>query len=42
VLAAELRQRGHDLGVHDLAGMYVHVELDPEVRRRVEARGAPA
>ena len=41
-LAAELTRRGHDLDVHDLAGMYVHVELDPEVRGRVRARGAPA
>ena len=41
-LAAELRRRGHDLDLHDLDGMYVHVELDPEVRGRVRARGAPA
>jgi hypothetical protein len=40
--AAELRQRGHHLDLHDLGRMYVHVELDPEVRRRVRARGAPA
>jgi hypothetical protein len=42
LLADEMRRRGHDLDLLDLAGMYVHVELDPEVRRRVRARGAPA
>lgn len=41
-LADELRQRGHELDVRELGAMYVHVELDPEVRRRVQARGAVA
>jgi len=41
-LAAELTQRGHELDVSELGAMYVHVELDPDVRRRVQARGAVA
>ena len=41
-LAAELTQRGHELDLHELGAMYVHVELDPDVRRRVQARGAAA
>jgi len=41
-LAAELAQRGHELDVRELGAMYVHVELDPDVRRRVQARGAAA
>ena len=41
-LAAELTERGHDLDVRELGSMYVHVELDPGVRRRVQARGATA
>lgn len=40
-LAAEFAQRGHELDLHDLGAMYVHVELAPELRRRVENR-APA
>jgi hypothetical protein len=39
-LAAELSQRGHDLNLPGLGMMYVHVELDPELRRRVEERAA--
>jgi hypothetical protein len=39
-LAAEFAERGHDLDVHELATMYVHVELAPELRRRVEERAA--
>lgn len=39
-LAAEVAERGRDIDVHELGGMYVHVELDPEVRRRVEHRAA--
>jgi hypothetical protein len=38
VLAAELGQPGRALEPPDLAGMYVHVELDPEVRRRGQDR----
>ena len=38
-LAAEVAQDRHDLDLHELSGMYVHVELDPEVRRRVQERG---
>lgn len=41
-LAAELTQRGHDLDARELGAMYVHVELDPDVRLRVQARGAAA
>jgi hypothetical protein len=39
-LAAELSQRGQDLDLRELGTMYVHVELDPELRRRVEERAA--
>lgn len=38
VLAEEFTQRGHDLDLRDLATMYVHVELDSELRRRVQDR----
>ena len=38
VLAAQLAQRGVELDIQDLGTMYVHVELDPEVRRRVGDR----
>jgi hypothetical protein len=41
-LADELAQRGHQLDVNELGMMYVHVELDPEVRRRVRERPATA
>lgn len=41
-LAAELTQRDHDLDARELGAMYVHVELDPDVRLRVQARGAAA
>jgi hypothetical protein len=41
-LAAELAQRGHELDAHELGTMYVHVELDPEVRRRIHQRAAVA
>jgi hypothetical protein len=40
--AAELAARGHDVDVHELGAMYVHVELDPEVRRRLHGGGTPA
>jgi hypothetical protein len=39
-LAAEFAQRGHDLDLHELGAMYVHVELAPELRRRVQDRAA--
>jgi hypothetical protein len=39
-LAAEFAERGHDLDLHELATMYVHVELAPELRRRVQDRAA--
>ncbi len=39
-LAAEFAERGHELDLHELAAMYVHVELAPELRRRVEDRAA--
>jgi hypothetical protein len=41
-LAAEFAARGHDLDLHELGAMYVHVELAPELRRRVEDRAAHA
>ncbi len=34
-LAAKLRERGHAIDTFDLASMYVHVELDPDLRRTV-------
>ena len=37
-LAAEFAGRGHDLDLHDLGMMYVHVELAPDLRRRVQER----
>jgi hypothetical protein len=42
ILAAELAQRGHALDLRELGTMYVHVELDQEVRRRVADRAAAA
>jgi hypothetical protein len=39
-LAAELSQHGHHVDLHELSTMYVHVELAPELRRRVEERAA--
>jgi len=39
-LAAEFAERGHDLDLHELGAMYVHVELAPELRRRVQDRAA--
>jgi hypothetical protein len=39
-LAAELAARDDELDVGELSTMYVHVELDPEVRRRLRQRGA--
>jgi hypothetical protein len=39
-LAAEFARRGHDLDLRDLGMMYVHVELAPELRRRVQDRAA--
>jgi hypothetical protein len=41
-LADELAERGHAVDVDELGAMYVHVELDPDVRRRLQAHGAPA
>jgi hypothetical protein len=41
-LATELRHRGHNLEPRELGEMYVHVELDPAVRRRVQTRAAPS
>ena len=37
-LAGEFAERGHDLDAHELGTMYVHVELAPELRRRVQER----
>jgi hypothetical protein len=39
-LAAEFAARGHDLDLHELGMMYVHVDLAPELRRRVQERAA--
>ena len=41
-LATQLVERGHDLDLHALASMYVHVELAPEVLERVHDRGNSA
>jgi hypothetical protein len=41
-LADELAERGHRLDLNELGMMYVHVELDPELRRRLRARPATA
>ena len=37
-LAAEFARRGHQIDLHELAGMYVHVDLDSDLRRRVHER----
>ena len=39
-LAEELAQQGHDIDVHELGTMYVHVELDSELRRRLRDHAA--
>jgi len=39
-LAGELVQRGRDVDVRGISAMYVHVELDPDVQRRVGGRRA--
>jgi hypothetical protein len=39
-LAAEFAERAHDIDLHELGAMYVHVELAPELRRRVLDRAA--
>lgn len=39
-LAAKLQDRGYDLDEDDLAEMYAHVELDPEVRLALRDAGA--
>ncbi|HET6866684.1 MAG TPA: hypothetical protein VFH80_12275 [Solirubrobacteraceae bacterium] len=39
-LAAEFAKRGHELDLHELGAMYVHVELAPELHRRVQDRAA--
>lgn len=41
-LATEFSQRGHDLDLGALGSMYVHVELAPELRKRVQDRADPA
>lgn len=37
-LAVGLSQSGHDLDPHEIGAMYVHVDLDPQLRRRVQER----
>lgn len=39
-MAGELAGRGHGVDLQELAAMYVHVELDPGVRRRLADRRA--
>lgn len=39
-LAAEFAKRGHELDLQELGAMYVHVELAPELRQRVQERAA--
>jgi len=39
-LAAEFARRGHQIDLHEMAGMYVHVDLDADLRRRVHERAA--
>ncbi len=41
-LAGTLAARGHDIDVYELCEMYIHVELDPEVRRRLANSSAIA
>jgi hypothetical protein len=41
-LAEELAQRGDAVDVRELGTMYVHVELDPELRRRLRHRNSQA
>jgi hypothetical protein len=38
-LAGELARRGHAVDAQELGAMYVHVELDPELRRRLRGDG---
>jgi hypothetical protein len=40
-LADELAKRGHPIDMQELSSMYVHVELDPAVRRRLLGNAAP-
>jgi hypothetical protein len=40
VLARELTALGHDLDIHELGEMYVHVELHEDVLRELAARRA--
>jgi hypothetical protein len=39
-LAGKLAERGQELDLRELGTMYIHVELDPDVRRRVADRAA--
>jgi hypothetical protein len=39
-LAAEFAERDHELDLGDLATMYVHVDLAPELQRRFQDRAA--
>lgn len=41
-LAGELAQRGHTIDARELGTMYVHVELDPELRLRLRDRSNSA
>lgn len=39
-LAEDFAQKGHDLDLQKLGTMYVHVELDSELRRRIQDRAS--
>lgn len=41
-LASALAERGYEIDLHELSAMYVHVELDADVRRRLHGGDAPA
>jgi hypothetical protein len=41
-LAAQLVERGHPVDMQELSTMYVHVELDPEVRHRLRRNAGAA
>ena len=40
-LAKQLVARGHQIDVYDIGEMYVHVELDEDVRRRLATSREP-
>lgn len=42
LLGRELLARGHQIDLYELGAMYIHVELDEEVRRQLQARRVEA